>query len=279
MLTFTIVGGGPTGVEFAGALAELIHGPVMKDYPTLDRGEIRVVLLEAMDGLLSFLPRRLGAYTLQRLTKMGVEVHLQAMVTRISPQGTYLKDGEAIPTRTVVWTAGVRADPRLQAWGLPTTRGGHVPVLPTLQVPESKHVYAVGDLAYLEQEGTRVPMIAPVAMKQGQVAGQNILRQLAGQDPIPYHYRDQGSMVTIGRNAGVVRIKDRTFTGFFAWATWLAVHLVKLIGFRNRLFVLLNWAWDYLFFERAARLILPYDAGWRAKVSADAAQTEQPDEG
>jgi NADH dehydrogenase len=279
MLTFAIVGGGPTGVEFAGALAELIHGPVMKDYPTLHGEEVRVVLLEAMDSLLSFLPKRLGAYTLQRLIKMGVEVRLEAMVTRITPQAVCLKGGEIIPTRAVVWTAGVRADPRLEAWGLPIARGGHIPVLATLQVPGFPDVYAVGDLAYLEQGGTRVPMVAPVAMQQGQVAGRNILRQLAGQEPEPYCYRDQGAMVTIGRNAGVVRIRDRTFTGFFAWATWLAVHLVKLIGFRNRLFVLLNWAWDYIFFERAARLILPYHASPRVKGEGNLPWIDNPERG
>jgi NADH dehydrogenase len=259
MLTFAIVGGGPTGVEFAGALAELIQGPVVKDYPTIAPGEIQVVLLEATDRVLSFLPERLGIYTQRRLTRMGVQVRLGAMVTRITPRTLELRDGSILATRSVVWTAGVRGDAQVQSWGLPTTRAGHVPVLPTLQVPGHPEVYVVGDLAYLEQEGRRVPMIAPVAVSQGKRAGKNILRQMAQKTPEAYHYRDQGATVTIGRNAGVVRIGGLSFTGFFAWLAWLVVHLVKLIGFRNRLFVLINWAWDYFFFERASRLILPRD--------------------
>jgi NADH dehydrogenase len=118
-------------------------------------------------------------------------------------------------------------------------------------------VYAIGDLAYLEEDGQPLPLVAPVAIQQGEVTARNIARQMAGEQPRAFRYRDQGAMVTIGRNAGVARLGNRTFTGFFAWAAWLAVHLFKLIGFRNRLFVLLNWAWDYFFFERAARLILP----------------------
>lgn len=257
MLTFAVVGGGPTGVEFAGALAELIHGPLVKDYPTLNLDEVRVVLLEALGDVLSMLPERLRAYTRAHLRKKQVEVRLGAKVTRITPEAVHLQDGAVLPTETVVWTAGVRADAAPGRWGLPTGRGGRVTVEPTLQVPGRPHVYVVGDLALLEQSGGVLPMVAPVAIQQGEAAADNIARQIAGQSLQAFRYRDQGSMVTIGRNAGVALVGERTFTGFFAWAAWLVVHLVKLIGFRNRLFVLLNWAWDYFFFERAARLILP----------------------
>jgi len=256
-LTFVIVGGGATGVEFAGALAELIRGPLIKDYPTLKVEQVQVVLVEAMDSLLPALPEKLRTYTLARLRAMGVEVRLQAAVARITPQAVYLQDGSAIPSETVVWTAGVRGNPQVSAWGLPTARGGRVTVLPTLQVPGHPEVYIVGDLAYLEEDGHPLPMVAPVAIQQGAMAARNVVRQIAGKEPLPFRYRDLGSMVTIGRNAGVVRVGGRQVTGFFAWMAWLVVHLVRLIGFRNRLFVLLNWAWDYFLFERASRLILP----------------------
>ncbi len=257
MLTFAIVGGGPTGVEFAGALAELIYGPFVRDYSMLDFREIRIVLLEAMDGLLPGLPERLRGYALARLWRMGVEVRLQATVSQITGEAVRLKDGTVIPTETVVWTAGVRGDALAQAWGLPTARAGRVAILPTLQVPDHPEVYVIGDLAHIEDDGRPLPMIAPVAIQQGIAAARNIAQQILGQDPLPFRYRDPGVMATIGRNAAVVYWRGRSFTGFSAWILWLSVHLFHLIGFRNRLFVLINWAWDYLFYERAVRLILP----------------------
>jgi NADH dehydrogenase len=257
LLTFTIVGGGPTGVEFAGALAELIHSPIVKDYPTLDFRQVHVVLLEAMDGLLPGLPGRLRAYALARLRQMGVEVRLQAMVSQLTPEAVHLKDGTVMPTETVVWTAGVRGDPLAQMLGLPTARDGRVVVLPTLQVPNHPEVYVIGDLAYVEEEGHPLPMMGPVAIQQGESAARNIARQMAGQAPLPFHYWDRGTMVTIGRNAAVAHPFRRAFTGFPAWVLWLSFHLFKLIGFRNRLLVLINWAWDYFLYERAVRLILP----------------------
>lgn len=256
-LTFAIVGGGPTGVEFTGALAELIRGPLVKDYPTLDFREVRVALLEARESLLPELPERLRTYALARLGRMGVEVRLRAMVSQITGEAVHLTEGTVIRAETVVWTAGVRGDPLAQAWGLPIARAGRVAVLPTLQVPGHREVYIIGDLAHVEEGGHPLPMIAPVAIQQGVAAARNVARQIAGQDPLPFHYRDPGTMVTIGRNAGVVHLRGRAFVGFPAWVLWLSVHLFNLIGFRNRLFVLVNWAWDYLFYERAVRLILP----------------------
>ncbi|MGD9146574.1 MAG: NAD(P)/FAD-dependent oxidoreductase [Anaerolineae bacterium] len=256
MLTFAIVGGGPTGVEFAGALSELLYGPLAQDYPSLDPAEVRVVLLEAQESLLSGFPERLQDYTLRRLRKVGVQVHLGAMVSQVTQHRLELKDGAEIPTETVVWTAGVQGEPLAKRSGAPTARGRRVAVLPTLQLTEYPEVYAIGDLAYIEGEEPPLPMVAPVAIQQGTTAARNILRQIAGQSPQPFHYRDRGSMATIGRNAAVVSLGSRTFTGFVAWVIWLGVHLFSLIGFRNRIFVLINWAWDY-FHERAVRLILP----------------------
>jgi NADH dehydrogenase len=256
LLTFVIVGGGATGVEYAGALAELIHRPLRRDYPELDFGLVRVVLAEAGARLLPALTPRLGAYAAARLGRMGVEVRLEEAVGRVTSEGAWLGAGE-IPCRTVVWTAGVRGDPLAQAWGLPAAGDGRVRVLPTLQVEGRPEVYVVGDLARAEAEGRPLPMVAPAATQEGTAAARNILRQLAGEAPSPFRYRDKGTMVTIGRNSAVVQTGGWAFTGFFAWLLWLGVHFVKLIGFRNRLLVLVNWAWDYLFFERAVRLILP----------------------
>lgn len=257
MLTFTIIGGGPTGVEFAGALAELIRGPLTRDYPTMDFSEVRIVLLEAADTPLPSLQECCRAYALARLRRMGVEVRLQAKVSKVLPGAVRLKDGTVIPTETVVWTAGVRGNSLGETSGLKTARNGQVVVRSTLQVPDHPEVYIIGDLAYVEQGGHPLPMIAPVAIQQGAAVAQNIMRQIAGQDPLPFHYRDRGTMVTIGRNAAVAHFGGWGFAGFPAWVVWLSVHLFNLIGFRNRLFVLINWAWDYFFYERAVRLILP----------------------
>ena len=267
LLTFAIVGGGPTGVEFAGAMAELVRGPLVKDFPTLDFRKVSVVLLEAADSLLSSLTERLRSYALARLSKMGVDVRLQTTVSQFTREAVHMKDGSVIPTETVVWTAGVRGDPVAQMWGLPTTRDGRVAVLPTLQVPGHPKVYVIGDLASVEEDGHPLPMVAPVATQQGVAAARNIMRQIAGRDPQPFHYQDKGTMATIGRNAAVAHLGWRDFTGFPAWALWLAVHLFRLIGFRNRLLVLINWAWDYLFYERGVRLILPVETVPASKTS------------
>lgn len=257
MLTFVVVGGGPTGVEFAGALAELIHKPMARDYPSLDQSQVQVILLEASDNILAGLPDNLRTYALARLRKMGVQVRPQSSVSQVTPDAAILKAGDVIPTQTVVWTAGVRGHPLAESWGLPTTRNGRVAVLPTLQAPDHPEVYVIGDLAYVEQDGRPLPLVAPVAIQQGVAAAQNIGRQIAGQTPLPFRYHDRGTMVTIGRNAAVTRLGNRTFTGFVAWLLWLGVHILNLIGFRNRLVVLINWAWDYLFYERVVRLIVP----------------------
>lgn len=256
-LTFAIIGGGPTGVEFAGALAELIWGPLLRDFRALGAGDVQVVLIEAMDGLLPGLPARLRRYAAERLGRMGVEVRLGVPVARVGVEAVELGDGTVIPTETVVWTAGVRGDPAAQAWGLPVGRGGRVAVLPTLQAPDHPEVYVAGDLAYVEHDGRPLPQIAPAAIQQGEAAARNVLRRIGGEEPRPFRYRDRGTMVTIGRNAAVAQVWGLAFTGLPAWVLWLAVHLVNLIGFRNRLLVLAGWAWDYFFYERAVRLIFP----------------------
>ena len=257
MLTFAIVGGGPTGVEFAGALAELIQGPLTRDYPGLDFDGVRIVLLEALGGLLPGFPGRLQAYAFGRLRRMRVEIRLGAVVNKVTADAVHLHDGTALPSDTVIWTAGVRGESRAGTWGLPVLPSGRVSVLPTLQVPGHPEVYVVGDLAHLDLRDRSLPMVAPVAIQQGSAAALNIARLIRGEDPLPFRYRDKGTMATVGRNAAVAHVWGQSFTGFPAWVLWLGVHLVNLIGFRNRLIVLLNWAWDYFFYERAVRLILP----------------------
>lgn len=255
-LRFVIVGGGPTGVEFAGALVELLRGPMARDFPELAM-HASVVLLEGRERLLPEMPRELGDYALRRLNSKGVDVRLHALVERVTPWAAVLADGERLPTETVTWTAGVRGDPDAERWGLPLGPQGRVRVEPTLQLPGHPEVRVIGDLAYVEQEGETVPMVAPVAIQQGEHVAKDLLRHLRGEPPRPFSYRDSGVLAVIGRNAAVARVHGRSFTGFFAWLLWLGIHIVKLIGFRNRLVVLINWAWDYFFFERAARLILP----------------------
>jgi NADH:ubiquinone reductase (H+-translocating) len=257
MLTFAVIGGGPTGVEFTGALAELIRGPLSKDYPALDFKEVRLLLLEAADHLLPGLPERLQVYALKRLQKMGVTVRLGAGVTRITPGDLTLKDGTVIALETAIWTAGVRGALPAQTVALPFLHNGQVQVLPTLQVPGHPEIYVVGDLARIDEEGQPMGMMATVAIQEGEMAARNILRQIIGRAPAAFHYQDLGTLAVIGRNAAAVHLLRRDFTGFFAWLLWLSVHIYRLIGFRNRLLVLIDWAWDYLFFERGVRLIMP----------------------
>jgi NADH:quinone reductase (non-electrogenic) len=257
LLTFLVVGGGPTGVEMAGALSELIRLVLVKDYPRLNIKDVRVLLLEATDRLLGTMPPRLREAAAETLWRKHVEVRFGAAVEDFDGNRVRLKGGEVIPARTLIWAAGVRAAALGQELGLATARQGRVRVEPTLQVPGRPEVYVVGDSAYLEADGQPLPMMAPVAIQQAETAALNILRTLRGEPVRPFRYRDPGSLATIGRNAAVAYIGGFGFTGFPAWVVWLVVHLIQLIGFRNKLFVLLNWAWDYFFYERGARLITP----------------------
>ncbi len=257
LLTFAVVGGGRTGVEFAAALVELIRGPLRKDYRNIDVREPRVILCHPRDRLMPDLPEPLSHYALERLRKMGVEVKLRSRVSRVTAEAVYHEGSGVFQTETVVWTAGVRGKPEVERWGLSTTKNGQISVLPTLQVPEHPDIYVIGDLAYIEEGGRPLPMVATVAIQEGVAAAKNIRLQIEGCVPVPFHYRDPGSMATVGRNAAVARILGFALKGFPAWILWLLVHLFKLIGFRNRLFVMANWALDYFFYERTVRLILP----------------------
>ena len=247
-LTFIVVGGGPTGVEMAGALSELIRLVLVKDYPRLNIKDVRILLLEATDKILAALPERLREAAVKTLWRKWIEVRFNAVVAGYDGELVRLKSGEVIPARTVIWAAGVKARPL----------AGHKDrfrVEPTLQLPEHGEVYIIGDAAYLEENGRPLQMVAPVAIQMGKHAARNIVRALRGQSLQPFRYRDQGTLATIGRNAAVADVYGIRAKGFLAWVLWLGIHIIQLIGFRNKVFVLLNWAWDYFFYERAARLI------------------------
>jgi NADH:ubiquinone reductase (H+-translocating) len=259
LLTFVVVGGGPTGVEMAGALSELIRLVLVKDYHRLDLKDVRILLLEAGNRLLAGFPERLSEAAAGTLWKKHVEVRHGALVTGFDGAAATLKSGEVVPARTLIWAAGVQAAPLAKALGVPTAHLGRVKVEPTLQLAGHPEVFIIGDAAYLEAQGPALPMMAPVAIQMGETAARSIGRLLAGAPAVPFVYKDPGSLATIGRNAAVARIHGISFTGFPAWVVWLVVHIIQLIGFRNRLFVLTNWAWDYFFYERAVRLITETD--------------------
>jgi len=257
MLTFVVIGGGPTGVESAGALSELIHLVLKKDYPDMSLRDARVILIEAREHLMpDSYPRALQASALKLLRRRRVSVRLNAMVTGFDGGKVTFKNGDPIETQTVIWTAGVRAEKLADSLDLEKGRGGRIRVGQTLQLPEHPDVYVIGDIAYLEDEnGNPLPLLATVAQQQARHAVENILRSLRGKSPKPFKYKDPGLLATIGRNAAVARIWGISFSGLLAWLIWVALHIYRLIGFRNRLVVLLNWAWDYFFYDSQVRLI------------------------
>jgi len=256
LLTFLVVGGGPTGVETAGALAELINHVMVKDFANLNLDETRVILLEANDHLITPYPHALRHATFDLLHREQVEILLNTRLTAFNGQTVTLGDGRQIATHTLIWTAGIKAAPMLDSLGVARAGAGRVQVTPTLQLPQHSEVFVLGDAAYLlNGEGQPLPMLSTVAIQQGKVAAQNIQRIINGKRPEPFHYKDPGLLATIGRNAAVARIWGLSFSGFIAWVIWVFLHIYRLIGFRNRILVLVNGAWDYIFYENQIRLI------------------------
>lgn len=257
LLTFVVVGGGPTGVEMSGAIAELIRHVLLKDYPGITLQQVRVILLEAADRLLLAFPPKLAAKAQRRLEKMGVEVRLNANVVGYEQHRMQLKDGTPLDTDTVIWAAGVQASPLGAALDVPLQRGGRVSVTPELRLPDDPHVWVIGDLAYLTTpDGKPVPQLATAALQMGRTAARNILATIQSTPLQPFRYRDKGSMATVGRRAAVARIWGLSWSGPIAWLLWLAVHLWYLIGFRNRVLVLVNWAYNYFTYDRGSRALV-----------------------
>lgn len=256
MLTFVVAGGGPSGVETAGALAELIRLGLSRDFPNLDVSGARVALLEAADRLLPAMPPDLQAAAEKALQSKGVEIRLGARVESYDGQTIKLANGEKLPARTLIWAAGIRAVDLAQNLPVEHAAAGRVRVQPTLQLPGFPEVFLIGDAAYLEDEsGKPLPMVAPVAMQQADAAVENLRRLLSGEPLRSFRYRDPGMMATIGRNQAVARLGRLRLRGFLAWLMWVTVHVFQLIGIRNRLVVMINWVWDYFLYERALRLI------------------------
>jgi NADH dehydrogenase len=257
-LTIVLVGGGPTGVEMAGALSELITHNLSRDFHYLDLSSTRVVLVELTDHLLpGFSPASQRA-ALQTLRAKGVDVRLGLSLTRVTPEGVQFNDGTSLAARTVIWTAGVRANPVAEAIPGEKGRGGTVPVERDLTLPGHPDVFAIGDLAtVMGRDGEQLPQVAQVAIQGGRHTAANIRRRLAGQPTRPFRYRDKGIMATIGRRSAVAELPGGIhLRGTLGWLAWLAVHLVFLVGFRNRVVVMVNWAWNYFTWDRGSRVIL-----------------------
>ena len=255
LMTFAVVGGGPTGVEFAGALSELIRLVLRRDFRDLDVSQARVLLLEGSDRVLGVFHPSLSESALHSLRRKRVEVWLGALVKDVGVDEIELTDGQRAAAGSIVWTAGVRGSDVGRLLGAELDREGRVPVEPTLQLPGHPEVLVVGDLASLD----RLPMLIPVAMQEAKHAAQVIRALMAGRQPEPFHYHDPGMMATIGRNSGVAQLGRIRLSGFPGWLMWLGVHLVKIVTFRARLATLLNWAYDYFFYDRPVRLIVRAD--------------------
>ena len=254
-LTFVVVGGGPTGVEMAGAVAELRRFALRRNFRRIDPGEATVLLLEGGPRLLPSYPPSLSDKAKLELRRLGVEVRTETLVTNIRP-GSVVAAGWTIPTRTVIWAAGNVASPLLRTLGAPLDNAGRVVVEQDCSVPGHPEVFVLGDAAlFNHQEGGPLPGICPVAIQMGEYAARVIVGDLKGRARRPFHYWDKGQLAVIGRGRAVADIWKLHFAGFLAWLIWTFVHIFFLIGFRNRILVMIQWAWSYLTFGRGARLI------------------------
>ena len=254
-LSFAIVGGGPTGVELAGTLAEIARHTLTNEVRNINPSDARVRLIEAGPRVLSSFPEDLSVKARRQLQKLGVEVFTGTAVTSIDELGYRLGD-EFVPARTVVWAAGVAASPLAKSLDAPLDRAGRVLVLPDLSIPDHPEIFVAGDLASVQQEGKPVPGVAPAAKQMGRHVAGAIRARLAGKPAPSFRYKDYGNLATIGRMAAIVHFGRLKLSGIVAWWFWLAAHVFFLIGFRNRLVVLLNWAWAYWSYQRGARIIL-----------------------
>jgi NADH:ubiquinone reductase (H+-translocating) len=280
LLAFVVVGGGPTGVELAGALVEIARHTLAADFRHIDPRRARVLLLEAAPRVLPSYPEDLSEAARRQLVNLGVEVRTGALVTGIDDAGVTVGD-ERFPARTVLWGAGVAASPLARALGVDLDKAGRVKVNPDLTIPGHEDVYVAGDLAAaLQADGTPVPGVAPAAIQQGRHVARNIEASLRGAPRQPFRYWNKGILATIGRARAVGEVGRFHLKGTIAWLAWLFVHILFLIGFRNRFMVLLQWAWHYATFGRGARLITDTAGRWQyAAEAAEAAEAERRERG
>jgi len=254
-LNFSIVGGGPTGVELAGTLAEISRRVLANEFLSIDPKSTRIILLEGGPRVLPSYPEDLSRSAEEQLRRLGVEVHTSALVTGVEPAAVRIGETR-LPAAVTLWAAGVAASPLGRKLGAPVDRAGRVLVNNDLAIPGHPEVFVIGDLAALKDEaGKMLPGVAPVALQQGAATARNIERDLRGGPRQNFHYLDKGSLATIGRAAAIAQFGKIHISGFVAWLSWLFVHIFFLIGFRNRIIVLIQWAWSYFTYERGARLI------------------------
>jgi len=274
-LDFVIVGAGPTGVELAGTLAEITRQVLRDEFRSIDPRRTRIILLEGGPRVLPTYAPDLSVSAVRQLEKLGVEVRTSALVTRIEPAAVWVGE-ERIPAAIILWAAGVAASPLGKELGAPIDRAGRVQVNPDLSLPRHPEVFVIGDLASLKDaHGNMLPGVAPVAMQQGRYVAKIIAGDLKNSPRKNFHYFDKGSLATIGRAAAVAQIRKIHISGYFAWLAWLFIHIMFLIGFRNRLIVMIQWAWSYFTYERGVRLItgdttLP---GWTSREAENEPET------
>jgi NADH dehydrogenase len=255
LLTFVVVGGGPTGVEMAGALAEIAQLSLARDFRHFDPSSARIILLEAGPALLAAFPESLREAARADLLRLGVIVRTGTPVTSVAP-GVVAAGQDTIAAETVIWAAGVSASPLGATLGVPVDRAGRVLIEPELTIPGYKNVFVIGDLASLKgEDGQPLPGVAQVAIQMGKHAARQVLRGIERQPYRPFQYNNLGNMATIGRNSAVADFGWMTLKGYFGWLAWLFVHILNLIGFRNRIVVMVQWAWSYFSYQRAIRLI------------------------
>ena len=265
-LQFVVVGGGPTGVELAGTLAEIARHALTHEFRNVRPEQTRILLLDGGPRLLAAYSENLSRKAEEQLRHLGVEVLTSKVVTRIEPGAVWVGN-EKIVAAVVLWAAGVAASPLGRRLGVPVDRAGRVIVAPDLSIPDHPEIFVLGDLAaFRDDRGNMLPGVAPVAIQQGEWVAQTIARDLNHQPRLPFRYHDKGSLATIGRAAAVAQLGKLELSGFVAWLAWLFIHILFLIGFRNRLLVMINWAWAYLTYERGARLITGSNElpGWNA---------------
>ncbi len=254
-LRFVIVGGGPTGVELAGTLAEIARHTLRHEFRNIDPAAARVILAEAGPRILASFPEALSEAARRQLVGLGVDVLTGQAITSIDANGVSLGE-QVLPARTVLWAAGVAASPLGRALGVPLDRAGRVPVLADLSIAGHPEIFVAGDLATVMQDGHPVPGVAPAAKQMGRHVARCVRDRMTGRTSKPFRYVDYGNLATIGRMAAVVDLRGLRFSGLLAWWFWLVAHVMFLIGFRNRLVVLINWAWSYWTYQRTARIIV-----------------------